>query len=65
MSFQLAALQYSQPALYNTLLEHHTITRTTDAIGTSYDHQILYESSATRHTRRTPPPTATSGCPPP
>ena len=46
MIFQLAALQYSQPALYNTLLEHYTITRTTDVIGTSYDYQILYESSA-------------------
>ena len=46
MIFQLAALRYSQPALYNTLLEHYTITRTTDVIGTSYDYQIIYESSA-------------------
>ena len=46
MIFQLAALQYSQPALYNTLLQRYTITRTTDVVGTSYDYQILYESSA-------------------
>ncbi len=46
MIFQLAALRYSQPALYNTLLQHYTITRPTDVIGTSYDFQIVYESSA-------------------
>ena len=46
MIFQLAALRYSQPALYNTLLQHYTITRPTDVIGTSYDYQFLYESSA-------------------
>ena len=46
MIFQLAALRYSQPALYNTLLQHYTLTRPTDVIGTSYDYQLLYESSA-------------------
>ena len=46
MIFQLAALRYSQPALYNTLLQHYTITRPTDVLGTSYDYQIVYESSA-------------------
>ena len=46
MLFQLTALRYSQPALYNTLLEHYTITRPTDVIGTSYDYGLLYESSA-------------------
>ncbi len=46
MIFQLAALRYAQPALYNTLLEHYTLTRPTDVIGTSYDYQLLYESSA-------------------
>ena len=46
MIFQLAALQYSQPALYNTLLEHYTTTRPADVLGTTYDYQILYESSA-------------------
>ena len=46
MVFQLAALRYSMPALYNTLLQHYTITRPADVLGTSYDYQILYESSA-------------------
>ena len=46
MLFQLTALQYAQPALYNTLLEHYAITRPADVIGTSYDYQIIYESSA-------------------
>ena len=44
--FQLAALRCSQPALCNTLLQHDTITRPADVLGTSYDYQILYESSA-------------------
>lgn len=46
MLFQLTALQHAQPALYNTFLQHYTITRPTDVIGTSYDYQIIYESSA-------------------
>lgn len=46
MLFQLTALRYAQPALYNTLLQHYTITRPTDMLGTSYDYQIIYESSA-------------------
>ncbi len=46
MIFQLAALRYAQPALYNTLLQHYTLTRPADVLGTSYDYQLLYESSA-------------------
>ena len=46
MIFQLAALRYRLPALYNQLLEHYTITRPTDVIGTSYDYQFIYEHSA-------------------
>lgn len=46
MIFQLAALQAGTPGLYNQLLEHYTTTRTTDAIGTNYDYQITYASSA-------------------
>ena len=46
MIFQLAALRYDQPALYNRFLEHYTITRPTDVLGTSYDYQLLFESSA-------------------
>ncbi len=46
MLFQLAALRYSEPALYNTLLEHYAITRPGDVLGASYDYQIIYESSA-------------------
>jgi molybdate/tungstate transport system substrate-binding protein len=34
------------PALYNQLLEHYTITRPTDVLGTSYDYQVTYEHSA-------------------
>ncbi len=46
MIFQLAALHYSMPALYNTLLGHYTITRPGDALGLSYDYQFIYEHSA-------------------
>ncbi len=46
MIFQLTALRYSMPALYNTLLEHYTITRPTDVLGTNYDYQLTYEHSA-------------------
>ncbi len=46
MIFQLATLCYQMPALYNTFLEHYTITRPTDALGTSYDYQFTYERSA-------------------
>jgi len=46
MIFQLAALRYRMPALYNTLLEHYTITRPTDVLGTNYDYQFIYEHSA-------------------
>lgn len=46
MIFQLAALRYSTPALYNRLLEHYTITRPGDVLGTSYDYQFTYEHSA-------------------
>ncbi len=46
MIFQLAALRYSMPALYNQLLEHYTITRPTDVLGTNYDFSFTYEHSA-------------------
>jgi len=35
MIFQLAALRYGRPALYNTFLEHYTTTRPADALGTN------------------------------
>lgn len=54
MIFQLAALRYSMPALYNQLLEHYTITRPTDALGTTYDYQFIYEHSALAAYRANP-----------
>ncbi len=54
MIFQLAALRYSRPALYNTLLEHYAITRPADALGTTYDYQFIYEHSALAAYRANP-----------
>jgi molybdate/tungstate transport system substrate-binding protein len=44
--FQLAERQYQVPNLYDTLLGHYTLTRTTDALGTQFDYQFTYEHSA-------------------
>jgi len=54
MIFQLSALRYSMPALYNRFLEHYTITRPADVLGTSYDYQLLFESSAYTAYQATP-----------
>ena len=44
--FQLAERKYGVPNLYDTLLQHYTLTRTGDAIGKNYDYQFIYEHSA-------------------
>jgi molybdate/tungstate transport system substrate-binding protein len=44
--FQLAERVYAVPNLYDTLLQHYTLTRTGDAIGKNYDYQFIYEHSA-------------------
>lgn len=54
MIFQLAALRYAKPALYNQLLEHYTITRPADALGATYDYQLIYEHSALAAYRANP-----------
>lgn len=52
--FQLAAASYGVPNLYDSLLEHYTLARPTDVVGTSYDYQFLYESSALASYRANP-----------
>ena len=44
--FQLAERVYAVPNLYDSLLQHYTLTRTGDAIGKNYDYQFIYEHSA-------------------
>jgi molybdate/tungstate transport system substrate-binding protein len=44
--FQLADLQYGVPNLYDTLLSHYSITKASDALGKTYDYQVIYEHSA-------------------
>jgi molybdate/tungstate transport system substrate-binding protein len=44
--FQLTEDHYGIANLYDTLLTHYFITRTTDALGKTYDYQLIYEHSA-------------------
>jgi ABC-type molybdate transport system substrate-binding protein len=44
--FQLADLQYGVPNLYDTLVSHYSITKASDALGKTYDYQVIYEHSA-------------------
>jgi ABC-type molybdate transport system substrate-binding protein len=44
--FQLADLQYGVPNLYDTLVSHYSITKASDALGKTYDFQVIYEHSA-------------------
>jgi len=44
--FQLADLQYGVPNLYDTLLSHYSIAKASDALGKTYDYQVIYEHSA-------------------
>jgi molybdate/tungstate transport system substrate-binding protein len=54
MIFQLAEQQYRVPNLYNTLLGHYTLARTSDVLGTNFDYQFTYEHSALAAYDRTP-----------
>jgi ABC-type molybdate transport system substrate-binding protein len=44
--FQLADLQYGVPNLYDTLASHYSISKASDALGKTYDYQVIYEHSA-------------------
>ena len=44
--FQLADLQYGVPNLYDTLVSHYSISKASDALGKTYDYQLIYEHSA-------------------
>ena len=44
--FQLANQLYHVPNLYDLLLGHYSINKTTDALGKTYDYQFIYEHSA-------------------
>jgi len=46
MIFQLTEDHYRIPNLYDRLLTHYTLTRPTDALGKTYDYQVIYEHSA-------------------
>jgi molybdate/tungstate transport system substrate-binding protein len=44
--FQLTEDHSGVPNLYDTLLTHYSINKSTDALGKTYDYQIIYEHSA-------------------
>ncbi len=44
--FQLAELEYGTANLYDTLLTHYDVVKPNDAVGKTYDYQIIYEHSA-------------------
>lgn len=44
--FQLTEAHYGVSNLYNTLLGHYSINKSTDGLGKTYDYQIIYEHSA-------------------
>jgi molybdate/tungstate transport system substrate-binding protein len=44
--FQLTEGVYGVPNLYDTLLSHYSISKASDALGKTYDYQIIYEHSA-------------------
>jgi len=46
MIFEFTEDHYRVPNLYDTLLTHYVLTRPTDALGKTYDYQIIYEHSA-------------------
>jgi molybdate/tungstate transport system substrate-binding protein len=46
MIFELTEDHYRVPNLYDSLLTHYVLTRATDALGKTYDYQIIYEHSA-------------------
>jgi molybdate/tungstate transport system substrate-binding protein len=46
MIFQLAEDSTGVPNLYDKLLTHYALTRSTDSLGKTYDYQVIYEHSA-------------------
>jgi ABC-type molybdate transport system substrate-binding protein len=46
MIFQLTQDHYGVANLYDTLLTHYFITKSTDALGKTFDYQLIYEHSA-------------------
>ena len=46
MIFQLAERRYGVANLYDKLVTHYVLTRPTDALGKTYDYQMIYEHSA-------------------
>ena len=52
--FQLTAALYNSPILYDTLLNHYVTSRPNDVVGTTFDYEFLYESSAFTAYRASP-----------
>jgi ABC-type molybdate transport system substrate-binding protein len=46
MIFQLADAVYNVPNLYDTLLQHYSISKSSDVLGQTYDYNFTYEHSA-------------------
>jgi molybdate/tungstate transport system substrate-binding protein len=46
MIFQLTERHYAAANLYDKLVTHYALTRPTDALGKTYDYQMIYEHSA-------------------
>jgi molybdate/tungstate transport system substrate-binding protein len=46
MIFQLAEDHYGVANLYDTLLSHYSVSKANDALGKTYDYQLIYEHSA-------------------
>jgi len=46
MIFQLAEDHYRVANLYDRLVTHYVLTRPTDALGKTYDYQVIYQHSA-------------------
>jgi molybdate/tungstate transport system substrate-binding protein len=46
MIFQPAERRYGVANLYDKLVTHYALTRPTDALGKTYDYQMIYEHSA-------------------
>ena len=46
MIFQLAEDHTGVPNLYDKLVTHYALTRSSDALGKTYDYQVIYEHSA-------------------
>jgi ABC-type molybdate transport system substrate-binding protein len=44
--FQLVEDHYGVPNLYDTLLQHYSVNKSTDALGKTYEYQFTYEHSA-------------------